>query len=142
MHVLTKKVCKSLYKQLYVFSNYEAAYQWLKEEKLEYLDDEERSLTDYYVYVPLPFNIGDKVKITLETGSDYYGAICDNYDKRERRRFEICNFADEGDMLAAVAVYDEKKKEWWFSDASPVLDVRYATEEECKNIPDLPSEII
>lgn len=176
------------------FSDYENAYQWLKKEKKEYLDDEdlkdvitygeilrikvnpsndsncdyerydfndnlelvrvlgseniawenyeERLLIHYYVYVPLPFKTGDKVKVTLETGNDYYGVICDNPEKREQRRYKYCSFADDTDMMAAVAVYDEKEQEWWFSDDSPVLDVRYATKEECKDIPDLPKDII
>ena len=176
------------------FSDYEAAYQWLKKEKQEYLADEElkdvvtygeilriklnptndsnsdyerydfndnlelvrifgceniawdkceeRLLMDYYVYIPLPFKAGDKVKITLETGLDYYGVIHDNPEKRDWRRYEYCSLADDTDMMAAVEVYDDKEQEWWFTDNSPVLDVRYATEEECKDIPDLPKKII
>ena len=126
----------------YDFNNNLELIRVFGSESIAWENYEERLLTDYYVYVSLPFKTGDKVKVILETGNDYYGVICDDMEKRVQRRYEYCRFADATDMMATVAVYDDKKQKWWFTDDSPVLNVSYATEEECKDIPDLPKNTI
>lgn len=168
------------------FSDYESAYQHLKEDQQNYLNDEdlknvvtygeilripldcsyelegdcqryefdehlelvrvwekteydwsnvlERVLTDFYIYIPLPYNKGDIVWVDLEEAGGFYGEIREDEDKRKEYQMMLCEHGDSSDLITSVWVYNQELKKWILEHA-PVLALRYATEEECFEIP-------
>lgn len=170
------------------FTTYDMAYRYLKEQKQEYLDDEDLKdvitygeirrfpldnpdyscdreiyhfdnnldlyqvyadgnsyndipfsdlLWEYFVYVPLPFKVGDKVKIDYGTGGFGIAEIAYNLEERLNRFSYLCEHEEE-DWLS-VWVWEEcgRSHEWYYHHVTS-LSMSYATEEEAAAVPKCP----
>lgn len=94
----------------------------------------ERVLTDFYIYIPLPYNKGDIVWVDLEEAGGFYGEIREDEDKRKEYQMMLCEHGDSSDLITSVWVYNQELKKWILEHA-PVLALRYEIEEECFDIP-------
>lgn len=169
------------------FTNYGAAYRYIKEEKQRYLDDEhlkevvtygkilrisldnydkcvteryyfdgnlelnrvsaedapswsdasETILTNCFVYVPLPFKEGDKVKVDYGCEGTQIAEIAYDPEDRFKDFPDLCEEEDED--LLSVWVREKYGHEFeWFYHHVSALSLSYATEEECAGIPKCP----
>ena len=169
------------------FTNYDAAYRYIKRKKQRYLDDEflkeiitygeilrisldnddhcvtesyyfdhnlelnrvnaekepswadasEIILTDCFVYVPLPFKKGDKVKIDYGCEGTQIAEIA--YDPEERLKVFVDSCENENDDWLSVWMQMENGRELeWTYDHVISRSLDYATVEECAGIPKCP----
>ena len=77
-------------------------------------------LEEYNVFVPLPFEVGDIVKVHSSLWADYYGVISHN---RSYRTSLLT-------MLTSIDVYDEKSGKFDYTDDTDILEMEFCTEEE------------
>lgn len=80
-----------------------------------------KSVEEYSVFVPLPFEPGDLVKVTSPFWPTYYGVIS---HKWERRKPEF-----QG-MLMSIDVYDDRSHRFDYTDDTDILSLEYCLEEE------------
>lgn len=77
-------------------------------------------LEEYNVFVPLPFEVGDIVKVHSPLWADYYGVISHN---RSYRTSLLT-------MMTSIDVYDEKSGKFDYTDDTDILEMEFCTEEE------------
>lgn len=94
----------------------------------------ERVLTDFYIYIPLPYKKGDMVWVDLEEAGGFFGEIREDEDKRKEYQRILCEHGDSSDLIVSVWVHNQELKKRILEHA-PVLALSYATEEECFDIP-------
>ena len=80
-----------------------------------------KSVEEYSVFVPLPFEPGDLVKVTSPFWPTYYGVIS---HKWERRNTEF-----QG-MIMSIDVYDDRGHRFDYTDDTDILSLEYCLEEE------------
>ena len=117
------------------FDNELELYLILLPQKGDWDDILQRNLQDYYTYVPIPFKIGDQVVCDLGEAGVFQGEVFYDLDRRKDYRHVYCSQEDDSDSFVSICMYDKEQGTWYEADMMHILNLRYATEEECKSVP-------
>lgn len=120
--------------QRYEFDEHLELVRVWERTEYDWSDALERVLTDFYIYIPLPYKKGDMVWVDLEETGGFYGEIREDEDKRKKYKRILCEHGDSSDLIVSVWVNNQELKKRILEHA-PVLALRYATEKECFDIP-------
>lgn len=112
----------------YFFNNSLELIRVLGTETMDWKNVQERSLTDFYVYVPVPFKKGDEVKVDLEEAGDFFGVIPWDISEDQKHQMRICETGDSSDMIISIDYRNVETGEW-FMDHASVLSLMYAKKE-------------